>query len=205
MKPTWFVIAGVAIVALILAPLASASPSLPVASASPSIATTYEFEDSVAPWTPGDSLQRTRDTLLLADGKGATCTSDQSLHFAQLTARGLNENEVLWLETSVPAEGAVTVSLNWFTRDVSSCGSNCAVVAYAGSTPPMSEDFTSILPIYPSQSWKQYQYKVPLSAHDTVYVAIGIHVTGISGLPGVPQAGIDCVTVQVDNNNLDNP
>jgi hypothetical protein len=194
MKLALSIVAGLAIVAVILAPFASAGPSY---------ATTYDFEDSVAPWMPGDSVAPTRDMLLLSTDPGVTCASDQSLHYAQLTAQGQTQNEIVWLATSLPADGPVTAHLSWLGHDVANCSGNCTMAVFAGAAPPMPEDFQLVGPM--GQLWTPYAYSVALNAEHTLYVAIGIQVQGVNLLPGVPQAGIDCVTIQVDNNGRDHP
>jgi hypothetical protein len=186
MKVRLCVIAVLTLAALILAPYATAGASSVVY---------YDFENSLAPFLPDGAFGHSRTTVQQGFGDSTTCIAEHGQYFVQLTA---DTGRLVWMETSVPAQGPVTVRLNWNGRQHSLCD-GCEFVAYAGSTPASPEDLSSAGLI--NWEWTNYRYAQTLNASGTAYVAVGLRLKGIGTLPLPPRAALDCLRIEVIANS----
>jgi hypothetical protein len=165
----------------------------------------FSFDTTVAPWVPvfngqtkqpGLNLDRSPDGNGCApahEGRGYASLSMFNVE-STVTGKGRDSDRPLpvrtWIVAAFPANGANTVSIDYYAAMAKGC-EGCLPVVYAGAKNPNSWDFTTDSnPL--SSKWQPYSYKTSVVANGKLFVAIGFN--GYNGY-----MSLDCIHITIDS------
>lgn len=167
----------------------------------------FDFEKSLAPWTPSGNDSAV-SSLVLANGDGCAASSGSTSggHHAVLGSNTVTvaseaiEKRGAWIVATFPSYQEEYVGVDFMARnefkaatDAPTC-TTCSPMAYIGPDQPLIGDqFTSLKDQGAlSAKWQHYHYGLvtDIQANGKTYIAIGT-----DRVPA--NLGIDCIDVQI--------